>query len=372
MRRPVIRGEAARTASPASRPARGRHVAPRCAVLAVACVIALSGTCLAGTVPVGIAGGTGGIGAAPLVVGVSGHHFADLGIDAQLTEFPDDKAVEQAVADGRAEFGAARLDGAFLAYAAAHDLRIIAPEYSDQTGYPATGLLVSRAARDAGLRDPGSLAHRRVGMAAPDAATRFELAQVAGRFGVAPDMIAMVWLGTEAKQLSALADGSVDAVAVPFATAYEQHGEGRGAAVIRLSDYAEAQGGVVFTRADTIGTRRAEVETFLRAYRAAVADYDLTFQQRDDDGGVLPGAHFQNYLAAMAGQAGIPPALLAHALPYCDHLARLDVADLERQWRFWQHAGLLPADAALGSVVDLSLNPERIGDQGSVRGDGTL
>jgi len=292
---------------------------------------------------------------------VSGHHFAGSGIEVVLTGFANDAAVEKAVADGRAEFGAARLDGAFFAYAAAHGLKIIAPEYSDEAGYPATVLLVSKAAHDAGLRGARSLANRRIGMTAPDTAARFEFMQVARRYGIAPDAIELVWLGTEAKQLSALADGSVDAVAVPFATALELRREGKGAAVIRLSDYAEAQEGVVFTRAETIRTKRAEVETFMHAYLAAVADYDLTFQQREDGGGVLPGAHFQDYLTAIAGQAGIPRALLAYALPYCDHLARLNVDDLGRQLLFWQYAGLVPADVTLSAVVDLSLNPQHIG-----------
>ncbi len=345
-------------------------IALKCAILVAVCAIGISGACLAETVSIGVASRTGGIGAAPLVVGVSGHHFADFGIEAQLTEFADDAAVEQAVAEGRAEFGAARLDGAFFVYAAAHGLKVIAPEYSDETGYPATGLLVSKAAYDAGLRNPRSLAHRRIGMATADGVTRFELTQVAQRYGLAPDMIEMHWLGTEAKQLSALADGSVDAVVVPFATAYELRGEGKGAAVIRLSDYAQAQQGVVFARAETISSKHGEVETFMRAYSAAVADYDLTFQQRDDDGGVLPGAHFQDYLASMARQAGISQALLAYALPYCDHLSRLNVADLERQWRFWQHAGLLPDDIALGAVVDLSLNTQRIGNLPNEQVDG--
>lgn len=331
-------------------------------VLAAVCAIGVSGACSAETVSVGIADGAGGgIGAGPLVVGVSEHHFADLGVEVVLTGFADDAAVEQAVADGRAEFGVARLDGTFLAYAASHGLRIIAPEYSDQTGYPATGLLISKAAFDAGLRDPRSLAHRRIGMTTPDSASRFEVVQVAQRYRIAPDAIELVWLGTEARQLAALADGSVDAVAVPFATAFELRAEGKAPAVIRLSDYAQTQQGVVFTRAETIRTKRAEVEAFMRGYIAAVADYDLTFQQRDDDGGVLPGAHFEDDLIAMARQAGISPVLLAYALPYCDHLARLDVDDLGRQLRFWQQAGLVPADVALDAVMDLSLNPQHIG-----------
>ena len=54
------------------------------------------------------------------------------------------------------------------------------------------------------------------------------------------------------------------------------------------------------------------------------------------------------------------------------HLARLDVDDLERQWRFWQHAGLVPADTALSSVVDLSLNPQRIGNSAAEQAGGKL
>jgi len=99
----------------------------------------------------------------------------------------------------------------------------------------------------------------------------------------------------------------------------------------------------------------------VRAYVAGVADYDLTFQQRDDGGGILPGAHFGDYLSAMARQASISPALLAYALPYCDHLARLDVDDLGRQLHFWQNAGLVPANVTVDSIVDLSLNPQHIG-----------
>ena len=133
-------------------------MALRRAVLAAVCAIGVSGACLAETVSVGVASGAGGISAAPLVVGVSGHHFADFGLEVKLTGFADDAAVQQAVAEGRAEFGVARLDGAFFTYAATHGLKIIAPEYSDQTGYPATGLLISKAAYDAGLRrgsEPG-------------------------------------------------------------------------------------------------------------------------------------------------------------------------------------------------------------------------
>jgi len=330
-------------------------------LLIAICIFGVSDARSAETMSIAIAKGTSAIGSAPLVVAISGHHFAKRGVNAALIEYPDDVAVKEAVAEGRAEFGAAQLDGGFLASAAAHRLKIIAPEYSDKTGFPAMGLLVSDAAYKAGLRGPQSLAHRRIGMTSPDSAARFELIKAAQRYGIAPDAIEQVWLASEAKQLSAFENGAVDAVVVPFATALELRRESKAAAVIRLSDYLEAQQGVVFALADTIRAKRDEVETFMRAYRAAVTDYDLTFQQRDDEGSVLPGAHFSEYLSAMAKQAAIEPALLAYALPYCDHLARLDVDDLERQLQFWQNEGLVPTGITVDSIIDLSFNPEHIG-----------
>ncbi len=129
---------------------------------------------------------------------------------------------------------------------------------------------------------------------------------------------------------------------------------------MRLSDFAEWQKGVVFTRAEVIAANRAMVEKFVRAYQRGVAEYDLTFQQRDDDGQILAGPRFADDLALIAGQAELPQVLVQNALPYCDRLARLDVGDIENQVKFWQDKGLIDKTIAADDLLDLSFIQDHI------------
>ena len=117
------------------------------------------------------------------------------------------------------------------------------------------------------------------------------------------------------------------------------------------------QDAVIFTRAAMLREQPDVVASFLGAYRAASADYDLTFQQRDDEGTALPGSHFGSYLLAVAAQAGVPPRQAAYALPYCDRRAQLDVADLQNQLAFWQSLGLVPHEVTIDRITDSAETP---------------
>ncbi len=326
------------------------------AALAVLCL--LGGTTRAAE-PVTVALGDEGLGAATLVVAREGRHFSQAGLDVRLDPASSDAAAEQAVADGRAAFGAVRLSGAFLAYAAAHDLRIIAPEYSDRTGFPATVLVVSRRARDAGLRGPANFANRRIGLTAQDTPARFALVQSAARYGIPAASLQLVQTGDAARRRADLVAGTLDAAVLPYAEALAWRAASHDLTIIRLSDFVQWQDGVIFASAATLRDHARETAAFMHAYREAVADYDLTFQQRDDEGTALPGAHFGAYLTAIAAEAGIKPGEAAYALTFCDRLARLDTDDLGRQLAFWQGLGLVGPQVTVGGIADASLNPER-------------
>jgi hypothetical protein len=56
----------------------------------------------------------------------------------------------------------------------------------------------------------------------------------------------------------------------------------------------------------------------------------------------------------IARQARLPPELVQNALPYCDHLARLDVADIENQIKFWQREGMVDRRTTSADLLDLS------------------
>jgi NitT/TauT family transport system substrate-binding protein len=99
---------------------------------------------------------------ASLYIGVANGYFTNEGLDAQLNFFNADAPVQKAVSEGKLNYGVATLTASFFDYAAKHRLTIIASQVSDQTGYPATALLISKKAYDAGFRTVKDFPNRRI------------------------------------------------------------------------------------------------------------------------------------------------------------------------------------------------------------------
>src|SRR5262249_40195064 len=185
------------------------------------------------------------------------------------------------------------------------------------------------------------LPNKRIGMTTPGAGVRYSLQRVAIRYRIDPVAVEKVWLKTHAAEVAALSRGEIDAAMLPFAMASTLRETRKGAAIIRLSDLNQWQEGVVFARKETIDARRGAIAAFIRGYQLGAAEYDLTFQQRGDEGDVLPGPHYVDYLALIGRRAKVTPTVLEKTLRYCDRLARLDVTDIGRQLAFWQDLGLV-------------------------------
>jgi NitT/TauT family transport system substrate-binding protein len=287
-------------------------------------------------------------------------YFAGQGLEARIEFLASDALVATRVASGELDIGLAELDAPFFGSAAKHRLMLFASEFSDQTGYPANALLISNKAHQAGFRTMRDLPHKRIGMTSPGTGARYSLQRIAVRYGLDSNSIETVWLKTYAGELAALARGEIDAAMLPFEMASTLLKAGKGVSIIRLSDLNEWQEGVVFARKETIDTRRRAIAAFVRAYQLGAADYDLTFQQRGDDGHVLPGPHYAEYLTLIGRQAKVAPTLLERTLRYCDRLARLDVTDIGRQLEFWQDLGFVDKRIAPADLLDLSFIDQHI------------
>jgi len=326
------------------------------ALLALLIVIGSTGAYASDAVRIGLRHTPG---AGPLFIAAE-RYFADAGLEARLEFLPSDALVAARVASGDLDIGLAELDAPFFAYAAKNNLVLLASEFSDQTGYPANALLISKKAHDAGFRTVRDLPNKRIGMTTPDAGVRYSLQRIAIRYRIDPASIERLWLKTYTREVAALSHGEIDAATVPFATALTLRQAGKGAYIIRLSDLNEWQQGVVFARSGTIAARRRAIEAFIRGYQRGAADYDLTFQQRGDEGDVLPGPHYADYLTLIGRQAKLPPTLLERTLRYCDRLARLDVSDIARQLEFWQDLGFVDKRIAPADLLDLSFIDQHI------------
>jgi NitT/TauT family transport system substrate-binding protein len=296
----------------------------------------------------------------PLYIAAANDYFKEEGLDAQLKFFDTEARLRRAAAAGKVDVALADLDTALFADAAKHGFKFIASQASDQSGYPTDALLIGKKAHDAGFRGVKDLPGKRIAMTAPGSGEQYSLMRIAHRYGLDPHDLKLVWLRTPAREIAALSRGEVDAAALPFSTVLKLHDAGKRGGVIRLSDLAQRQRGVVFARSEAIEADRSRIEKFVRAYRRGVAEYDLTFQQRGDEGDVLPGPRFAEYLHLIAQRTKLSPDLLKYALVYCDHLARLDLTDIDRQLAFWQSQGMVDKRVAAADLLDPGFIGEHI------------
>jgi NitT/TauT family transport system substrate-binding protein len=296
----------------------------------------------------------------PLYIAAANGYFKEEGLDAELKFFDTDAQLRRAAAAGKVDVALADLDAALFADAAKHGFKFIASQASDQSGYPTDALLIGKKPHDAGFRSVKDLPGKRVALTLPGSGEQYSLMRIAHRYGIDPSGLKLVWLKTPAQEIAALSRGEVDAAALPFATVLKLYDAGKRGGVIRLSDLAQRQRGVVFVRAEAIEADRSRIEKFVRAYRRGVAEYDMTFQQRGDEGDVLPGPRFGEYLHLIAERTKLSPDLLKYALAYCDHLARLDLTDIDRQLAFWQSQGMVDRRVAAADLLDLGFIGEHI------------
>lgn len=290
--------------------------------------------------------------AASFYIAVAAGYFQAEGLDPRVTFVDNDALASKAVASGDADFGMASLSAPFYSYAATHNLKIIASRSSDQTRFPLYALEISGKAHAAGFTDVRGLRNARIALPGTDGGPYYALFSIATRFELDPQSIKTISLKSSADELEALSRGEADAAVLPYASAL--HDMGRRDVLLPLSNLVQWQQGVVFTSADTTATRRGFVEKFIRAYQRGTTAYQLNFLEYDDGGDFAPGPHYDEYLRMIARETRVSPELLAITKPYCDRRANLDVADIEKQVRFWQDQGRLDKTVAAADLLDLS------------------
>ena len=327
-------------------------------VLIVACC---SIACLADAVaePVRI-GLTRSAGAGPMYIAVGEGYFVAEGLEPKLAFLANDALVADAVASGKVDFAVTELNAEYFALAARRNLKMIMSGEADHPGYPGDALIVTRKAYEQGLRDWKNLVGRRIGIPGPGSGSRYALARMFKRDGLQSEKITLVSLRTPEMQVGALMRGQVDAAIVPAATAQRVATQGNGKVLRWIGDEAPWQKRVVVTRSETIQSKRAFVERFVKAYQRGSSEYDVTFLQRDDGSDVIAGPRFDQYLGLIAQYTRLPPATLQRQLSWADRLLRIDVGDVERQLEFWQRLGLVDRSISAKDLLDLSFMPAHI------------
>jgi ABC-type nitrate/sulfonate/bicarbonate transport system substrate-binding protein len=296
---------------------------------------------------------------APVLIAIDAGYFERAGLDPKLVPFTSDASVSAAVSSGKVDIGIAALSAPFFREAADHHLKIIASRSSDRTGFPMYVLLVSQKARAAGLSGVRGLPNANIGVASADSSEYYGLYSIATRFNLDPSSIKTILLKSSAGELSALSRGEIGAALLPYPAALALATQGR--SLLRLSDFAQWQQGVVFVTAENIARRRPLIEEFMHAYQHGTAEYALNFLNYDDGGDFIPGTHYDRYLDLVARWLKVPRDTLARTKTYTDRRANLDVTDIEKQVQFWKDRDRLDQAVAAGDLLDLSFIGEESG-----------
>jgi NitT/TauT family transport system substrate-binding protein len=289
---------------------------------------------------------------APTLIAIDAGYFELAGLDPKLIPLESDASVFAAVASGKADIGTAALSAPFFSYAAAHRLKIIASRSIDRTGFPMYVLLVSQKGRAAGLSGVRGLSNANIGVASADSSEYYGLYSIATRFNLDPSSIKTILLKSPVGELSALSRSEIDAALLPYPAALPLAKKGR--SLLRLSDFAQWQQGVVFTTAENISRQRPLIEGFMRAYQHGTSDYALNFLNYDDGGDFIPGSHYDRYLDLVARRLKISRDTLAQTKTYNDRRANLDVTDVEKQVQFWKDRSRLDKGVVADDLLDLS------------------
>jgi NitT/TauT family transport system substrate-binding protein len=314
-----------------------------------AAVLLAAGSAAAEPIKIGVVAVTA---FAPVYVAQERGYFAAEGVPATLIDFDAAAPVAVATVSGAIDFGAAAVTGAFYNLAGEGELKIIAAAAHESPGFQLQALVASRHAVAAGLKTLKDLPGRLFAVTGQGAPPIYVVGGIiAEKEGFDFDKVHVLPLQTIPNINTALAGGKADFTAVsitPGMLPLMQRGDIK--LISWVGDVAPWQFGIVFTGTKTADGRRDTVERFLRAYAKGAHDYHDALVAAD--GTRKKGQAAQDMLRILAKYTHQSVDEVRLGVPYIDAEARLDVADVLHQVRFYKSRGLVKKDVDAAAVID--------------------
>ncbi|OKH90201.1 ABC transporter substrate-binding protein [Thalassospira sp. TSL5-1] len=303
------------------------------------------------------------VSSAPLFIAKEKGYFADEGLDAELTFFRAAQPVSVAIASGDADFGVTAFTGGFFNLAAKGALKVIGGQLHEEPGYDGSAILVSNKAFDAGLTKVEQLGGHSFALSQVGSSFHYMIGNVAEKAGFDLASMDLKPLQAVPNMIGALKTGQVDSmiivphIAKPLANAGAAHIIGW------VKDYDPYQVGGLFTSTRNVEERRDVVEHFVKAYQKGVADYRAALLAKDANGKLVKSDStdeilkiVHKYVYAEDPEEKAFPKIRNGAM-FITKDARLDVADVKKQVKWYQDHGYVSKDAAPDTFIDTSFIP---------------
>ena len=297
---------------------------------------------------------------AALFLAAAQGYFKAEGLDLDMTAYPSEQAVAEALAAGTTDFGVTGFTAVAFNLAGKGAIKAIGAQVREKRGTEGNELIASNAAYAKGLHKPEDLANRSAAISQIGSTFHYQFAQIARLKGFDLATVTLKSLQSLDAMVRAVASGEVDAAILPVQYARELLTANQAKLIVWTSELDEQQLGALFASAKTIETRRVTVEKFVRAYRRGAADYATSLLRHDRYAKRITDAKSQAAAVAIARYVypGHPAEKAAATVEagayYMDPLARLDAADIERQVEWYKSQGLVDQSVDADAVVDLS------------------
>lgn len=287
-------------------------------------------------------------------------YFKAEGLDLEITLYPSEQAVLEAVAEGVTDLGLAGLTPAAFDFAGRRMMKAVAAQVREKRDHEGAEVVVSNRAYAKGVRKLADLDDMSVAVS-QCAAAHYRLGQIARAEHIDFKNVVLKPMPSIDAMVRAIGGGAVDAALMPARDAHTLLAERRARVVSWYSDIDEQQLGALFASARALEARHSVVAKFVRAYRRGAADY-AELARVDELGRRVETPRAREVAAIVARYAfpGQPPATAAAAVMsaalYMDPQARLDMADLARQVAWYKTQGLIDSNIEADKLVDLSFS----------------
>ncbi|MBC7800306.1 MAG: ABC transporter substrate-binding protein [Gemmatimonadaceae bacterium] len=293
---------------------------------------------------------------APLYIAMERGYFRDEGLDATFSFFQAAQPIAAAAVSGDIDVGITALTGGFFSLAGRGTLKVIGGGLHEQKGYEGTAILASRRAYDAGLTSMAKLGGHSLGITQFGSSFHYMAGRIAEHEGFDLKTVTLRPLQQIGNMVAAVRTGQVDATMAIASMAKPLEASGEARIIGWAGDTVPYQITAVFAPSRMLLGRPDSLHRFARAYRRGVADYRDAFLRLDAAGkpvrdersaAVIPLLQKYVYTGDPDG-----PRKISEGVGYYDKDARLDVADVGAQLRWFTEQGLVKQQIDPADVID--------------------
>ena len=285
----------------------------------------------------------------PVYIAQDKGFFAAEQLQSELVVFELAQPVAVATASGDIDFGYTGFTGGFYGLASQGVLRVVGGGAGEVPGYPNEPFLVSHKAWDAGLKSFKDFPGHSFGLSQFGSPPHYALGVVAEKYGFDIKTVRLVPLNSLPNMVSAVTSGQIDLTVVTGSLGAAVLGRGDARLLGYVGDEAPFQLGAVIASRKTADERGDTVRRFLHALQKGSRAYHDAFTK---DGKRADGPDAPAMIAIIARNTGQPESEVARSLPYVDAEARLDVADVTRQYEWYKAQGMLKGAAQSSDMID--------------------